>query len=102
MNAETDDDAMELALDQARQALEHDDVPVGAIVVSPDRAVVAARHNGGFLDFGSSPGGDKDMSNSPWPGSNLGNGARTVVMQVEDWAQSSPHRHAGPRTPSPG
>ncbi len=45
MNVVTDDDAMDLALDQARQALEHDDVPVGAIVVSPDRAVVAARHN---------------------------------------------------------
>jgi len=35
---------MQLALDQARAALEHDDVPVGAIVVR-DRAVIAARHN---------------------------------------------------------
>ena len=37
-------DAMYLALDQARAALEHDDVPVGAVVVCGDR-VVAARHN---------------------------------------------------------
>ncbi len=37
-------DAMYLALDQARAALEHDDVPVGAVVICGDR-VVAARHN---------------------------------------------------------
>ncbi len=35
---------MRLALDEARAALEHDDVPVGAIVVR-DGAIVAARHN---------------------------------------------------------
>ncbi|NOX29505.1 MAG: nucleoside deaminase [Actinobacteria bacterium] len=35
---------MGLALAQARAALEHDDVPVGAIVVH-DGAVIAARHN---------------------------------------------------------
>ena len=35
---------MQLALDEARAALEHDDVPVGAIVVR-DGAIVAARHN---------------------------------------------------------
>lgn len=40
-----DDDAlMELALAQARQALAHDDVPIGAVVVV-DGTVVAARHN---------------------------------------------------------
>jgi tRNA(adenine34) deaminase len=37
-------DAMRLALDQARAALEHDDVPVGAVVLCGDR-VVSARHN---------------------------------------------------------
>jgi tRNA(adenine34) deaminase len=35
---------MALALDQARAALDHDDVPVGAVVLV-DGAVVAARHN---------------------------------------------------------
>ena len=35
---------MQLALEQARAALEHDDVPVGAVVICGDR-VVAARHN---------------------------------------------------------
>ena len=40
----TDDDAMQLALDQARAAAEHDDVPIGAVVVR-DGEVIAARHN---------------------------------------------------------
>jgi tRNA(adenine34) deaminase len=40
----TDEQAMALALDEARQALDHDDVPVGAVVVH-DGVVVAARHN---------------------------------------------------------
>jgi tRNA(adenine34) deaminase len=40
----TTDQAMGLALDEARLALVHDDVPVGAIVVH-DGAVIAARHN---------------------------------------------------------
>jgi tRNA(adenine34) deaminase len=40
----TDDDAMELALDQARAAAEHGDVPIGAVVVR-DGEVIAARHN---------------------------------------------------------
>jgi tRNA(adenine34) deaminase len=35
---------MELALDEARAALTHDDVPVGAIVVR-NGVVIAARHN---------------------------------------------------------
>lgn len=35
---------MRLALDEARAALVHDDVPVGAVVVR-DGAVIAARHN---------------------------------------------------------
>jgi tRNA(adenine34) deaminase len=35
---------MGLALDEARAALVHDDVPVGAVVVHNDR-VIAARHN---------------------------------------------------------
>jgi tRNA(adenine34) deaminase len=40
----TDDDAMVLALAQAREALGHGDVPVGALTVV-DGHVVAARHN---------------------------------------------------------
>jgi tRNA(adenine34) deaminase len=40
----TDDDAMALALEQARAAAAHGDVPVGAVVVVDGR-VVAARHN---------------------------------------------------------
>ena len=40
----TDDDAMRLALDQAAAAVDHDDVPVGAVVVR-DGTVIAARHN---------------------------------------------------------
>ena len=40
----TDEDAMGLALTEARRALEHDDVPVGAVALVGDR-VVAADHN---------------------------------------------------------
>jgi tRNA(adenine34) deaminase len=40
-----DDDAMRLALDQARLALEHDDVPVGAVVLGPGGAVIGVGHN---------------------------------------------------------
>ncbi len=40
----TDDDAMQFALDQARAATAHDDVPIGAVVVL-DGKVIAARHN---------------------------------------------------------
>ena len=39
-----DVDAMSKALEEARRALEHDDVPVGAVVVCDGR-VIAARHN---------------------------------------------------------
>lgn len=41
----TDDELMGLALAEARLALEHGDVPVGAVVVGPDGGVVASRHN---------------------------------------------------------
>ena len=37
--------AMRLALDEARLALAHDDVPVGAVVLGPGGEVVARRHN---------------------------------------------------------
>ena len=37
--------AMRQALEQARLAPEHGDVPVGAVVLSPDGAVLAAAHN---------------------------------------------------------
>ena len=40
-----DGDPMSIALDQARQALAHDDVPVGAVVLDAHGVVVAARHN---------------------------------------------------------
>ena len=40
----TDDDAMQLALDQAAEATTHDDVPIGAVVVRDGR-LIAARHN---------------------------------------------------------
>ncbi len=40
----TDDEAMDIALTEARAALVHNDVPVGAVVVLGDR-VLAARHN---------------------------------------------------------
>jgi tRNA(adenine34) deaminase len=40
----TDDNAMQLALDQAAAAAAHGDVPIGAVVVR-DGQVIAARHN---------------------------------------------------------
>lgn len=40
----TDDDAMAIALDEARAAAAHGDVPVGAVIVVDGR-VVARRHN---------------------------------------------------------
>ena len=40
----TDEQAMQLALEQARAAIDHEDVPVGAVVVV-DGQVVASRHN---------------------------------------------------------
>ncbi len=40
----SDPEMMALALDEARAAIEHDDVPVGAVVVH-DGIVIAARHN---------------------------------------------------------
>ena len=41
----TDDEAMELALAEARTAAAEGDVPVGAVVLGPDGAVLAQRHN---------------------------------------------------------
>ena len=37
-----DEDFMRLALDEARRALEHDDVPVGAVLVADDEAIAVA------------------------------------------------------------
>jgi tRNA(adenine34) deaminase len=37
--------AMREALDEARRALEHDDVPVGAVVLDPSGAIVGRGHN---------------------------------------------------------
>jgi len=44
VDAPSDSDAMALALDEARAALAHGDVPIGAVVLV-DGAVVASRHN---------------------------------------------------------
>ena len=41
----TDEEAMELALAEARRAIEHEDVPVGAVILRDDGTVVASRHN---------------------------------------------------------
>ena len=41
----TDDEAMRLALDEAAAAIDHGDVPVGAVVVGPDGTILARRHN---------------------------------------------------------
>ena len=40
----TDDDLMEAALVEARRALEHNDVPIGALVVV-DHDIISSRHN---------------------------------------------------------
>ncbi|MGZ4711463.1 MAG: nucleoside deaminase [Acidimicrobiia bacterium] len=46
MSDDRTDDLMRLALDEARGALAHDDVPVGAVVARlADGAVLARRHN---------------------------------------------------------
>ncbi len=46
MEAPADLDAlMRRALAEAKAAITHDDVPVGALVVGPDGAVLASRHN---------------------------------------------------------
>lgn len=44
LTAVTDDELMAVALEEARMALEHGDVPVGAVVVK-DGEVIARRHN---------------------------------------------------------
>ncbi len=41
----TDDELMAEAIAEARLALAHDDVPVGALVAGPDGSVIARRHN---------------------------------------------------------
>ena len=43
--AEPMEQMMRLALDQARLAIEHGDVPIGAVVLDPAETVVAADHN---------------------------------------------------------
>jgi tRNA(adenine34) deaminase len=40
-----DAQAMALALDEARAAMGHGDVPVGAVVLGPDRELLSRRHN---------------------------------------------------------
>ena len=41
----SDVDAMRLALDEARSAAAHDDVPIGAVVLSAEGGVLASAHN---------------------------------------------------------
>ena len=45
MPAVTDEEAMQLALEEAASAVNHDDVPVGAVVVAGDGSIIARRHN---------------------------------------------------------
>lgn len=45
LSVDDHDRLMEVALGQAALALEHDDVPVGAVVARSDGTVVAERHN---------------------------------------------------------
>ncbi len=45
MDDEQHTDLMGAALDEARLALEHDDVPVGAVVVDASGEVISRRHN---------------------------------------------------------
>jgi tRNA(adenine34) deaminase len=45
LTEETANEWMGRALDEARAALEHGDVPIGAVVVGPDGTWLAARHN---------------------------------------------------------
>jgi tRNA(adenine34) deaminase len=40
-----DEEAMGVAIDEARAALGHGDVPIGALVLATDGSVVARRHN---------------------------------------------------------
>jgi tRNA(adenine34) deaminase len=41
----TDDEAMRVALEEAAEAVDHGDVPVGAVVVDAAGRIVARRHN---------------------------------------------------------
>ena len=40
----TDEEAIRLAIQEAKLALEHEDVPIGALVIV-DNEVIASRHN---------------------------------------------------------
>ncbi len=45
MHTDVDESLMGLALAEAARAVEHDDVPVGAVLVGPDGRLLAAAHN---------------------------------------------------------
>jgi len=66
----TDSDFMTLALAQARAALAHDDVPIGAVVVR-DGVVIAQRHN------------ERELSGDPT--------AHAEVLTLRDAAQQIGH-----------
>jgi tRNA(adenine34) deaminase len=80
----TDDEAMALALDEAAAASEHDDVPVGCIVLV-DGAVVASRHNERELHGDPTAHAEvlalRDAASRVGAGWRLGNA--TVVVTVE-------------------
>jgi len=63
-----DGELIDLALAEARRALEHDDVPVGAVVVDADGTVLASRHN------------ERELSNDPT--------AHAEVLALRDAAQA--------------
>ena len=45
MNSDTDEHYMRMALCEAREALDRDEVPIGAVIVSPRGMVIGRGHN---------------------------------------------------------
>jgi tRNA(adenine34) deaminase len=66
----TDDDAMQLALDQAVEATTHGDVPIGAVVIR-NGELIAARHN------------ERELTGDPT--------AHAEVLAIRDAARSVGH-----------
>lgn len=64
----TDEEAMSIAIEEARAALSHDDVPVGAIVLDRSGEVLARRHN------------ERELHNSPT--------GHAEVLALEDAARA--------------
>jgi len=70
----TNDELMELALAEARAAIEHGDVPVGAVVVV-DGEVIARRHN------------ERELTNDPTAHAEL-LAVRDAAAAIESWRLS--------------